>query len=1034
MAFRKRPQRFTEVIMRRAICAVFVLVFTCGAFAADPVGPGSRVVFIGNTLFDRAQDFGYFEALLQERYAGNPLIVRTLAWSADEVSLRPRPENVPSLEDYLTTEKPDVIFAAFGFNESFNGPAGVEGFKRDLAKFIDDLLTHKYNGKTPPRIVLVSPIGFENLGAPMPDGHESIANQKLYAQAMAEVAKDKGIDFVDVLAPMLAAMQSDKKAGPLTINGVHLNDAGYQLFARQLYASCFHEDPPTFNESLRQAILDKNEKFFHRYRTLNDTYIYGERKNPYGVVNFPGEFTKWDQMIANRDARIAALAKGETVPDKIDDSNTLVLPAITGDRPINEWKSPADELKSFRIDPRFQVNCFASEEDFPELACPIQMRWDARGRLWVSCSTSYPQAVPGQEQDDKIIILEDTDGDGKADKCTTWADKLHIPLSFEFGNGGVYVSDQPHMMFLKDTDGDGKADTRERILTGFGTSDSHHALHDFAWSPDGDLIFRESIFLYSQIETPYGPVRVHDSSFFRFRPATQQLVPFGEYRSTNPWGITFDKWGFHVGSHPVFAEAVHVRNPPYPQLHVPVGNYIPAYSGTCGQEFIYSRQWPEELQGSYVRVRYKPTQTIELQAWNEMDSHYEEKKIGELIASSDLAFIPVDVRFGPRGDLYICDWYNPVKGHAQYSLRDTRRDKKSGRIWRVVAKDRPLVDAPKIAGEPIEKLLDLLKTYEYRTRYTVRAELRERDPALVKAALDKWVAQLDGSDPEVDHHRMEAIWMYRGIRAVNGPLLVQLLNCKDHHARAAATAQLAFWHDQVDPDAKLLARCADDENGLVRLEAAMAASWYGSKDAIAAALKMLDHPMDNYTTLALRETLDALKPIWQPDPAFQAANHHLIHFMLASGPKKANTINTTLPAATVRANEKFDKLNPQVVTIRTVPEKLLYDTTEFHIKAGKPVKIVLVNPDATAHNLVICAPGSEMKVGMAGNEMAKNDEGMKKSFIPEMKEVLWSMPLVNPGETFELRIHAPKEPGSYPYICTFPGHWLVMKGVMIVEK
>ena len=80
-------------------------------------------------------------------------------------------------------------------------------------------------------------------------------------------------------------------------------------------------------------------------------------------------------------------------------------------------------------------------------------------------------------------------------------------MSFELGDGGVYVSEQPHLVFLKDTDGDGKADFRRKILTGFGTEDSHHALHDVAWSPDGDLIFRESIFHHSQIETPHGPVR-----------------------------------------------------------------------------------------------------------------------------------------------------------------------------------------------------------------------------------------------------------------------------------------------------------------------------------------------------------------------------------------------------------------------------------------------------------------------------------------------------------------------------------------------
>ena len=121
----------------------------------------------------------------------------------------------------------------------------------------------------------------------------------------------------------------------------------------------------------------------------------------------------------------------------------------------------ADELKAFKIDPRFEVNLFAGEEQFPEIANPIQMRLDTRGRLWVSCSNTYPHVYPGNEPHDKLVILEDTDGDGQADKSTIFADNLHIPLSFEFGDGGVYVSDMPHLTFLKDTDGDGKADLRK---------------------------------------------------------------------------------------------------------------------------------------------------------------------------------------------------------------------------------------------------------------------------------------------------------------------------------------------------------------------------------------------------------------------------------------------------------------------------------------------------------------------------------------------------------------------------------------------
>jgi plastocyanin len=755
-------------------------------------------------------------------------------------------------------------------------------------------------------------------------------------------------------------------------------------------------------------------------------------------------------MTAVRERRAWDIAQGRDVPDLVDDSKTTPLPKITGDRPINEWATPAGEKDAFRVDPRFEVNLFASEDQFPDLAKPIQMRWDTKGRLWVSCSTTYPQVTPGQEPNDKIVILEDTNQDGRADKCKVFAEGLHIPLSFEFAKGGLYCSEQPHLTFLHDKDGDDRMDSRSIVLTGFGTEDSHHALHDFTWTPDGDLIFRESIFHHSSVETSYGPVRARDSSFFRFNPRTQKLTGFGSYMSTNPWGLTFDKWGWHLGSHPVFASAVHAVNPPYPQQHVPAGDYFPAYSGTCGQEFIYTKHFPEELQGCFVRVRYKPTNVVELHQWVEHDTHFEEKLIGHLWQSTNLSFIPVDVRFGPRGDLYICDWFNPVKGHMQYSLRDTRRDKTAGRIWRVTAKGRPLDEAPKIAGEPIEKLLDLLKAYEYRTRYTAKMELRVREPYAVKTALDKWIAALDEKDPEVEHHKLEALWLYYGIgeddvtrlaHALHrsdgkvdyyvmktpplqgSKLLASLLESRNHHVRAAAVRLGRFVWDGKG-DHQFQRDACNDPSGLVRLEGAIAASYMQSRLAAENALNLLKHPMDSYTTYALRTALDAVKPVWSADAKF-AAREDLKQFYVDSEPKKKRTKEKPDP---------FDKLNPTVVNIGTVAERMLFTVTEFTVKAGAPVKVVFDNTDATPHNLLIVQPGAEDEVGLAAIEMAKQPEALASmNFTPKSDKIIQASQMLKQGEAQTLRFHAPNDLGRYPYICSFPGHYLVMKGVMVVE-
>ena len=491
---------------------------------------GDRVAFIGNMLLERSQYFGYLEAMLHMNAKSQRITVRHLGWPADTVDLQPRPANFADLMQHLRHERADVIIAAFGFNESFSGPEGGDAFAKALRNFMDEIRSAAFNGESAPKVILLSPIANERV-----DGVDAAArnngNLELYTEIMRTVAADLAIGFVDVFHPTLEAM--DSPGTDLTFNGAHLNDAGYQLFSRLVYRGLFLEDAPSVPEDLRQVVIDKNRQYFRRYRPLNTFYYTGGRSKTYGYLDFLPAMRNFEIMTSNRDARIWDLANGKEISGPIDDSNLPVMPDTKQSRGANQWMSASDELKAFEIDPRFEVNLFAGEEEFPALAAPIQMRWDSLGRLWVSCSTTYPHVYPGNEPNDQLVIIEDTDGDGKADKSSVFADDLHIPLSFVFGDGGVYVSEEPHLTFLKDTDGDGKADVRKQLLSGFGTEDSHHSLHDFVWTPDGDLLFRESIFHHSQVETPYGPVRQQNSGWFRFEPDTHRLTSFGTYPSTN---------------------------------------------------------------------------------------------------------------------------------------------------------------------------------------------------------------------------------------------------------------------------------------------------------------------------------------------------------------------------------------------------------------------------------------------------------------------------------------------------------------------
>jgi putative heme-binding domain-containing protein len=988
---------------------------------------GERIALIGNTLIERTQQFGYLESLIQKRYAKHKIIVRNLAWPGDTPSLQPRPANFADTEQHLFHEKADVIFAAFGFNESFAGKAGVSAFKAELAQYVAKLKTQAFNGKSGPRIVLLSPVAGENVEA-VKAADNNNANIKLYADAIQAVAIDQQVGYIDVFTATEKVMSNSKT--DLTFNGVHMTEKGYNVFAQSVYKQAFGDIAPSVEEKLRLAVIDKARQFNRRFRPVNTYYYTGNRNKSYGYLDFLPAMRNFEIMTANRDKRIWAIAQGKDVPEKVDDSNVPLLPTTKQSRGANKWMSAKDELKSFKVDPRFDVTLFAGEEQFPDIAAPIQMRWDSKGRLWVSCSTTYPHIYPGNEPNDKLVILEDTDGDGKADKSTVFADNLHIPLSFEFGDGGVYVSQMPHLTFIKDTDGDDKADLQRIVLTGFGTEDSHHALHDIAWTPDGTLIFRESVFHHTQVETPYGPVRQQNSGWFRYEPATQRLTSFGTYSSTNPWGVTFDDWGQHQASHPIYAAAFHALDPPYPTQH-PRPSGLRAYSGTCGAEFIDFNTFPDELlKGHFIKVRYKPTNRVEIHKWVESEFGYDEQYVSDLIFSSNLSFIPVDLRYGPRGAMYVCDWYNPVKGHAQYSLRDDRRDRHSGRIWRITAKGKKLTEPPKIAGASIEQLLDIHKRPEYRYRYWAKREIREHDAEKVKTALDKWIKSLSPTDPRFRHHQIEAVWLYRNIGKTNTKLLREILACDNHHARAAAVEQLRYWHVHMEDAITLLRKAVNDDNGIVRMQGAIAASYIGTKQALDAMLEGFNHPAEKHVAYAFTTALGShtLQRHWKDNPDYNIAS-------LLKKQKMSSKLREPNPSA---SQAQFDsQKNLQKIVISCLPDRMKYSKEQFAVKPGQPVKLVFKNGDATDHNLVIVTSGALEEVGIAANDMAKDPKNANSDFVPKSKRnlIVQASPMIGPNKKSQvhvMRFTAPSKPGLYPYVCTFPGHWVVMTGVMVV--
>jgi glucose/arabinose dehydrogenase len=653
---------------------------------------------------------------------------------------------------------------------------------------------------------------------------------------------------------------------PLTINGIHLNEAGDAKVGALLDAKLFGPRPRTIKADLaklKDEINEKNKQFFYDYRAINGCYIYGGRKAPFGVVNFPAEFAKLRKMIEKREGRVWAVARGEAVPSKIDDSDTGELVRVESNVPKEvHLSSPEEAMKTFKLPEGYEINLYASEVEFPDLKKPVQMAIDAKGRLWISTMPSYPMYLPGRPVNDKILIFEDTNGDGKADKQTVFADGLHVPTGIELGDGGVYISQQPNMMFLKDTDGDDRADVKTLFMHGFDSADSHHAAHALTWDAGGALYWQEGTFHHSQVESPYGPQRVKEAGVFRFEPRTLKFDIFVSYGFANPWGHYFDRWGQNFvadasGGANYFGTAFSGAVV-YPAKHAHMKEFLTKeWRPTCGCELVSSRNFPDDTQGDYLLNNDIGFQGILRYRMKEDGSGFHADPVEPLLKSSDPNFRPTDLEFGADGALYLVDWFNPLIGHMQHSLRDPKRDVEHGRIWRIVYKGRPLVDKPRIAGASIPELLENLKIYEDRTRYRTRRELRERPTKDVLAALNKWVATLSKTDTDYWHNMLEALWLHQSLNDVDENLLKTMLACPEPKARAAATRVLCYWRDQVPKPLELLRKQVNDENARVRLEALRALSFFEGKDVPLAqeiALESLAQDQDYYLEYALNET------------------------------------------------------------------------------------------------------------------------------------------------------------------------------------
>ncbi|MEM1227781.1 MAG: PVC-type heme-binding CxxCH protein [Planctomycetota bacterium] len=780
---------------------------------------GDVVAIFGNGLADRMQHDPWVETALQSHLKGMRVRFRNMSFSGDIVNKRPRSKGFTNDEEYLDHVQPDVVFVFYGYNESHSGPAGVDAYRQELIKLVERYSNRRAVAGDDLRFVLFSPIAYQNTGNRLlPDGADLNENLSLYTDATRAAAKDSGAWFVDLFTPTKQRFESS--AEKLTVNGIHLNERGYRelasIIVEELLAKTVAADEHT--QWIYQAVQDKNWHWHNRYHATDGNDVWGSRSKLTFVDGqsnaevLKHELRMLDVMTANRDEVIWAAADG--VQLEADDRNVpapieVVSNIGGGSKSSNadkegslRYRSPEESRASIRVPEGYRLNVFASEQMFPDLANPVQMQVDTKGRLWVASWNTYPKWEPLKQMNDSLMILEDTDQDGVADQRKIFA-HVHNPLGFEFWNDGVLVTSGPDLLYLKDTDGDDKADVRFPILQGLGTSDTHHAANNLVYGPDGGIYWQSGIFLVHNHETPWKKnLNVGGSGMYRFDPRTFSITPHAA-NSPNPHGTSFDYWGYCYANDGTGGRSYQVR----PEANGFKMHQLLAkeFRPVAANAILSSDHFPDEVQQDFLicnTIGFLGVKQYDL----DRDGDNRQRKLGEVwgtpgiefLNSDDRNFRPTDAIVGEDGALYVSDWHNAIIGHMQHNIRDPNRDHAHGRIFRLTVEGRPLQEPVAIHGQPIEMLLENLKHPVNGVRHRTRIELSGRNSDAVIAAAQEWAKDFDPDDELEAHYLLEALWLHQQHHVRNEPLLEKLLGSTVEHAVMAARTVKHFWFN-VNP-------------------------------------------------------------------------------------------------------------------------------------------------------------------------------------------------------------------------------------------
>lgn len=566
-------------------------------------------------------------------------------------------------------------------------------------------------------------------------------------------------------------------------------------------------------------------------------------------------------------------------PEKRDDSKTSGKLFQENIRPTDP-RTPEEELKGFILPPGFEIQLFASE---PDIEKPMNLSFDAKGRMWVTSSFEYPFPVIGKRGTDKLTIVEDTNGDGKADKFTRLSDTLNIPIGILPLNDGAISFSVPSVYRLRDDNHDDKMESYEFMFGPFGYQDTHGMVSNFIRGYDGWVHACHGFTNRSRFAGTDGDsITLVSGNTFRFNldgSHVEQLT-FGQ---VNPFGLVFDQFGYvySTDSHssPLYQL---IRTGDYPHFgktsNMGFGPDMKSLkdeaTALCGITQYADKQFPEEFQGNFF-IGDVVNSRVHRYSYVWKGSSPVGKSEDDFIKSEDPWFRPVNIKLGPDGALYVADFYNAIIGHYEVPLNHPKRDKQRGRIWRITYKGNrnERVD---LTQSTLDKLIEALDTENLPTRMAATDQITDRIGDSAADALQKTLADASTSPRKMIH----SLWALYRLNKLPDETLKGALASKDSLVRVHSMRVLL----EKQPDESfydLVNNGLSDPSPHVRRAAVEVLVKYPgikSMDAILAQLKKTDGSFDThlyYTCrLALRNILrnesvlkEAVAKTWAPDDA-----------------------------------------------------------------------------------------------------------------------------------------------------------------------